>query len=182
MAVSGPIFQIENLFSNACESVYIGSLDDCVQPHSSPHPQVHRSRYPSTSSPPPIPFPPSSVVVPGVYAFVSVRLPHRPAPSQQRLPELNDSLPRGKSDDCTTSNDHGLRIRSPDPPPSLRRVHLLRLRPAFVPLAVPQGLSRPAATGAGSGSGATAGSGASAECKPAATAAGPARPAQGFRE
>lgn len=136
-------------------------------------------------SPPPIPSPPSSVVVLGVYAFVSVRPTHRPAPSQQRpspAPESTIPLPRGKSDDCTTSNDHGLRIRSPDSPPSLRRVHLFRLRPAFVPLAVPQGLSRPAATGAGSGSGATAGSGASTECKPAATAAGPARPAQGFRK
>lgn len=135
-------------------------------------------------SPPPFPShhrprPPSAVVL-GVYAFVSVRLPIR----QRRLPDLNDSLPRANSDDCTTSNDHGLRIRSPDPPPSLRRVHLLRLRPAFVPLAVPQGLSRPAATtGAGAGSGATAGSGASAVCKPAATApAGTARPAQVFRE
>lgn len=171
--------------------VYIGSLDVSVRPHSSPHPQVHRSRYPSTSSPlrPSHPItalaPPSAVVL-GVYAFVSVRPPHSPAPSQQRLPDLNDSLPRANSDDCTTSNDHdhGLRIRSPDPPPSLRRVHLLRLRPAFVPLAVPQGLSRPAAAaGAGSGSGTTAGSGASAECKPAATAAaGTARPAQVFRE
>lgn len=140
-------------------------------------------------SPPPIPShhrprPPPSAAVLGVYAFVSVRPPHSPAPSQQRPPVLNDSLPRGNSDDCTISNDHGLRIRSPDPPPSLRRVHLLRLRPAFVPLALPQGLSRPAAaTGAGAGSGATAGSGASAECKPAATAAaGTARPAQVFRE
>lgn len=170
--------------------VYIGSLDVCVRPHSSPHPQVHRSSYPSTSSPPPFhpitalaPRPPScSVSTPSSASDP----PHSPAPSQQRLPDLNDSLPRGNSDDCTTSNDHGLRIRSPDPPPSLRRVHLLRLRPAFVPLAVPQGLSRPAAaaaTGAGSGSGTTAGSGASAECKPAATAAaGTARPAQVFRE
>lgn len=152
--------------------------------HRSTAPDIPRRPLPSALPIPSPPSPPSAVVL-GVYAFVSVRPPHSPAPSQQRLPELNDSLPRGNSDDCTTSNDHdhGLRIRSPDPPPSLRRVHLLRLRPAFVPLAVPQGLSRPAAaTGAGAGSGATAGSGASTECKPTATAAGPARPAQVFRE
>lgn len=148
--------------------------------HRSTAPDIPRRPLPSALPIPSPPSPPPSAVVLGVYAFVSVRPPHSPAPSQQRPPDLNDSLPRANSDDCTTSNDHGLRIRSPDPPPSLRRVHLLRLRPAFVPLAVPQGLSRPAAA---TGSGATAGSGASAECKPAATAAaGTARPAQVFRE
>lgn len=151
--------------------------------HRSTAPDIPRRPLPSALPSHHRPRPPSAVVL-GVYAFVSVRPPHSPAPSQQRLPDLNDSLPRANSDDYTTSNDHGLRIRSPDPPPSLHRVHLLRLRPAFVPLALPQGLSRPAAaTGAGSSSGTTAGSGASAECKPAATAAaGTARPAQVFRE